>query len=251
MIRRPVAAGAAEAAAARGAEPRSTELARAVFERRRTARRPRAAAAPRAGPRAHNGAMKPRPSPRQRRPTTRRRGPRRASSAARATRSSARSTASCIGSRGARRGAPAPGAVVERDDAAARGLSRHGQRHALDFPDRAHFLAYAARAMRTVADRPGARRRGAEARRRPRHHLARHADGGDSRRAGDARATSVRRSTSWPSSSPSSPTSSTSSSSAASAVAEIAAMRGVSERTVQRQWEKARLLLFRALAARP
>ena len=31
-------------------------------------------------------------------------------------------------------------------------------------------------------------------------------------------------------------------------VAEIAAMHGVSERTVQRQWEKARLLLFRALA---
>ena len=35
------------------------------------------------------------------------------------------------------------------------------------------------------------------------------------------------------------------------AVAEIAAMHGVSERTVQRQWEKARLLLFRALAERP
>jgi len=34
-------------------------------------------------------------------------------------------------------------------------------------------------------------------------------------------------------------------------VAEIAAMHGVSERTVQRQWEKARLLLFRALAERP
>jgi ECF sigma factor. len=33
-------------------------------------------------------------------------------------------------------------------------------------------------------------------------------------------------------------------------VAEIAAMRGVSERTVQRQWEKARLLLYRALAER-
>ena len=32
-------------------------------------------------------------------------------------------------------------------------------------------------------------------------------------------------------------------------VAEIAAMQGVSERTVQRQWEKARTLLFRALAA--
>ena len=31
--------------------------------------------------------------------------------------------------------------------------------------------------------------------------------------------------------------------------AEIGAMRGVSERTVQRQWEKARLLLFRALRA--
>jgi len=34
------------------------------------------------------------------------------------------------------------------------------------------------------------------------------------------------------------------------AVAEIAAMQGVSERTVQRQWEKARLLLFRAIRAR-
>jgi RNA polymerase sigma factor (TIGR02999 family) len=31
-------------------------------------------------------------------------------------------------------------------------------------------------------------------------------------------------------------------------VAEIAALHGVSERTVQRQWEKARLLLFRALS---
>ena len=33
-------------------------------------------------------------------------------------------------------------------------------------------------------------------------------------------------------------------------VAEIAAMQGVSERTVQRKWEKARLLLFRALGER-
>ena len=31
-------------------------------------------------------------------------------------------------------------------------------------------------------------------------------------------------------------------------VAEIASLRGVSERTVQRQWEKARMLLYRALA---
>lgn len=34
------------------------------------------------------------------------------------------------------------------------------------------------------------------------------------------------------------------------AVAEIAAMQGVSERTVQRKWEKARLLLFRSLGNR-
>jgi len=33
--------------------------------------------------------------------------------------------------------------------------------------------------------------------------------------------------------------------------AEIAAMRGVSERTVQRMWEKARILLYRDLRARP
>ena len=33
-------------------------------------------------------------------------------------------------------------------------------------------------------------------------------------------------------------------------MAEIAALRNVSERTVQRQWEKARLLLYRALAGR-
>ena len=35
------------------------------------------------------------------------------------------------------------------------------------------------------------------------------------------------------------------------AVAEIAALQGVSERTVQRRWEKARLLLFRALDSQP
>jgi RNA polymerase sigma factor (TIGR02999 family) len=34
-------------------------------------------------------------------------------------------------------------------------------------------------------------------------------------------------------------------------VAEIASLRGVSERTVQRQWEKARMLLYRALASQP
>ena len=30
-------------------------------------------------------------------------------------------------------------------------------------------------------------------------------------------------------------------------LADVARMKGVSERTVQRQWEKARLLLFRAM----
>jgi RNA polymerase sigma factor (TIGR02999 family) len=34
-------------------------------------------------------------------------------------------------------------------------------------------------------------------------------------------------------------------------VAEIAALQGLSERTVQRRWEKARLLLFRSLGGRP
>ena len=34
-------------------------------------------------------------------------------------------------------------------------------------------------------------------------------------------------------------------------VAEIAALQGLSERTVQRRWEKARLFLFRALGATP
>lgn len=34
-------------------------------------------------------------------------------------------------------------------------------------------------------------------------------------------------------------------------VAEIAGLQGVSERSVQRRWEKARLLLYRALAAPP
>jgi len=34
-------------------------------------------------------------------------------------------------------------------------------------------------------------------------------------------------------------------------VAEIATLHGVSERTVQRQWEKARTLLYRALGGQP
>ena len=33
-------------------------------------------------------------------------------------------------------------------------------------------------------------------------------------------------------------------------LADIAGMKGVSERTMQRQWDKARMLLHRALAAR-
>ena len=109
------------------------------------------------------------------------------------------------------------------------------------FPDRARFIAYAARAMRGADHRPRRARPRAEARRRVRHHVARHrrspraspsaGELADSRRrARRARRGRARRSR--------------------SVVdlkffcgfsfAEIAAMRGVSERTVQRQWEKAR-----------
>lgn len=87
------------------------------------------------------------------------------------------------------------------------------QRDALAFPDRARFLAYAARAMRTLSDIGTALDELAEVE----PELANIVD--------------LKFFCGF-------------------AVAEIAAMRGVSERTVQRQREKARLLLFRALAQR-
>jgi RNA polymerase sigma factor (TIGR02999 family) len=123
-------------------------------------------------------------------------------------------------------------------------------RDALAFPDRAHFLAYAARAMRhVVIDRARA--------------------GAAQKRGGGLDITSLDTQTAETVAEPQM----LSNIGAALeelaqlepdlahvvdlkffcgfGVAEIAAMRGISERTVQRQWEKARLLLFRALAERP
>ncbi|HEY2558879.1 MAG TPA: ECF-type sigma factor, partial [Caldimonas sp.] len=120
------------------------------------------------------------------------------------------------------------------------------QRHALAFPDRAHFLAYAARAMRTVViDRARA--------------------GAALKRGGDLEITSLDTQAAETIAGPALLSDIGSALEELAvlepelanvvdlkffcgfAVAEIAAMRGVSERTVQRQWEKARLLLYRAL----
>ena len=61
------------------------------------------------------------------------------------------------------------------------------QRDALAFPDRARFLAYAARALRgLVIDRVRARTQCAKTRRRARHHLARHGNCGAASAAGGA-----------------------------------------------------------------
>lgn len=123
------------------------------------------------------------------------------------------------------------------------------QRDALVFPDRGRFLAYAARAMRTVViDRARA--------------------GAAQKRGGGLDFTSIDTQTAENIAEPEL----LSGIGAALdelaelepelanvvdlkffcgfGVAEIAAMQGVSERTVQRKWEKARLLLFRALGER-
>jgi len=122
------------------------------------------------------------------------------------------------------------------------------QRGSLDFPDRARFLAYAARVLRTVAiDRAralGAQKRGAgfdiaaldtqteeslaEAGVLPEVGLALDELAG----LEPALATVVELRFFG-----------------GLSMAEIARLQEVSERTVQRQWEKARLLLFRALRA--
>ena len=143
-----------------------------------------------------------------------------------------------------------PGAVVSATTLLHEAYLDMAGRHALDFPDRAHFLAYAARAMRNVViDRARA--------------------GAAQKRGGGLDITSLDTQTAETIAEPEM----LSDIGAALdelaelepelanvvdlkffcgfGVAEIAAMRGVSERTVQRQWEKARLLLFRALAARP
>ena len=121
------------------------------------------------------------------------------------------------------------------------------QRQALAFPDKYHFLAYAARAMRTlIIDH--VRERGAQ------------------KRGGGLDITSLDTQTAQDLAEPVLSDVGAALDDLAAlepelaqvvdlkffcgfSVAEIAAMQGVSERTVQRQWEKARALLFRALAA--
>ncbi len=122
------------------------------------------------------------------------------------------------------------------------------QRHALAFPDRGHFLAYAARAMRAVViDR--ARANGAQ------------------KRGGGLDITSFDTETAESVAEPGLLEDIGAALDELAAlepalayvvdlkffcgfsVAEIAALQGVSDRTVQRQWEKARLLLYRALAS--
>jgi len=122
------------------------------------------------------------------------------------------------------------------------------QRDALVFPDRGHFLAYAARAMRAVViDR--ARARGAQKRGGGLDITSLDTEVADSIAEPEllvdigaaldelavlepalAHVVDLKFFCGF-------------------AVAEIAAMQGVSERTVQRQWEKARMLLYRALGA--
>jgi len=143
-----------------------------------------------------------------------------------------------------------PGAIVSATTLLHEAYLDMAQRDSLAFPDRARFLAYAARAMRhVVIDRARA--------------------GASQKRGGGLDITSLDTQTAESVAEPAQL-------SAIGAaldeladldpqlanivdlkffcgfgVTEIAAMHGVSERTVQRQWEKARLLLFRALAEQP
>ncbi len=143
-----------------------------------------------------------------------------------------------------------PGAVLSPTTLLHEAYLDMAQRAALEFADRGHFLAYAARAMRTVViDRARA--------------------GAAQKRGGGLDITSLDTQTAE---AVAEPTLLSDIGAALDelaqvepelanvvdlkffcgfAVAEIAAMQGISERTVQRQWEKARLLLFRALAERP
>jgi RNA polymerase sigma factor (TIGR02999 family) len=142
-----------------------------------------------------------------------------------------------------------PGAIMSPTTLLHEAYLDMSQRHALAFPDRAHFLAYAARAMRTVViDRARA--------------------GAAQKRGGDLDFTSLDTQAAETVAGPALLSDIGSALEELAvlepelanvvdlkffcgfAVAEIAAMRGVSERTVQRQWEKARLLLYRALSDR-
>jgi RNA polymerase sigma factor (TIGR02999 family) len=139
-----------------------------------------------------------------------------------------------------------PGGVVSPTTLLHEAYLDMSQRDSLAFPDRGRFLAYAARAMRAVAiDR--ARADGAQ------------------KRGGGLDITSLDTETAESVADPGMLSEigaaldelATLEPALANvvdlkffcgfSVAEIAALQGVSERTVQRQWEKARLLLYRAL----
>ena len=143
-----------------------------------------------------------------------------------------------------------PGAVVSATTLVHEVYLDMAQRSSLGFPDRARFLAYAARAMRAVAiDR--ARADGAQKRGGGLDITSLDTESAESIAdpvvLSDIGAALDELATFEPA--------------LASvvdlkffcgfSVVEIAVLQGVSERTVQRQWEKARLFLFRALRAGP
>ena len=143
-----------------------------------------------------------------------------------------------------------PGAVVSATTLVHEVYLDMAQRSSLGFPDRARFLAYAARAMRAVAiDR--ARADGAQKRGGGLDNTSLDTESAESIAdpvvLSDIGAALDELATLEPA--------------LASvvdlkffcgfSVDEIAVLQGVSERTVQRQWEKARLFLFRALRAGP
>jgi len=142
-----------------------------------------------------------------------------------------------------------PGAVVSATTLLHEAYLDMAQRDALAFPDQAHFLAYAARAMRTVViDRARA--------------------GAAQKRGGGLDITSIDTQVAENIAEPEMLAEIGAALDELAelepelanvvdlkffcgfGVAEIAAMQSVSERTVQRKWEKARLLLFRALGER-
>ena len=139
-----------------------------------------------------------------------------------------------------------PGAVLSATTIIHEVYLDMSQRHALAFPDRGHFLAYAARAMRAVvidrARASGAKKRGgglditsldtetAESVAEPGllADIGAALDELAAREPALANVVDLKFFCGF-------------------SVAEIAALQGVSDRTVQRQWEKARQLLSRAL----
>jgi len=140
-----------------------------------------------------------------------------------------------------------PGAVLSATTLLHEAYLDMSQRDALAFPDRAHFLAYAARAMRNVViDRARAN--------------------ATQKRGGGLDFTSLDTQTADAVAEPALLSEIGSALDELAelepqlanvvdlkffcgfSVAEIATLHAVSERTVQRQWEKARLLLYRALA---